>query len=99
MFDWSIQTGEMSVPTINSLVHSDVCGPIQTTSIGGRRYFVMFIDDYSRCCAVYFLKKKSKVLEKFKEFESIVTNQCGQNIGCIQTNNGSEYLRRSLKNI
>lgn len=34
------------------LVHSDVCGPMQIESIGGCKYFVTFIDDYSWCCAV-----------------------------------------------
>ena len=38
------------------LVHSDVCGPMDE-SIGGKRYFVSFIGDYSRCCVVYFIKK------------------------------------------
>ena len=41
------------------LVHSDVCGPIPTVSIGGNKYFVTFVDDYSRYCAVYFLKNKA----------------------------------------
>ena len=36
------------------LVHSDVYGPMDE-SLGGKRYFVSFIDDYSRCCAVYFI--------------------------------------------
>ena len=43
-------------------VHSDVCGPMPKESIGGRKYFVTFIDDYSRCCQVYFLRHKSEVL-------------------------------------
>ena len=47
------------------LVHSDVCGPMQTQSIGGAKYFVTFIDDYARCCAVDFMKHKSGVPEKF----------------------------------
>ena len=38
------------------LIHSDVCGPMQTSSYGGKHYFVMFIDDYSKCCAVYFMR-------------------------------------------
>ena len=40
------------------IVHSDVCGPMQTTSLGGHRYFVTFIDDKSRFPAIYFLKKR-----------------------------------------
>ena len=31
-------------------VHSDVCGPMSIESIGGKKCFVSFIDDYSRCC-------------------------------------------------
>lgn len=79
------------------LVHSDVCGPMQTESIGGQKYFVTFIDDYSRCCAVYFLKQKSEVLDKFKEFEAIVENECGQSITTLRTDNGREYLSREFQ--
>ena len=76
------------------LVHSDVCGPMQTDSIGGQKYFVTFIDYFTRCCAVYFLKQKSKVLDKFKEFEVIVTSECGKSIATLRTDNGREYLSR-----
>ena len=47
-------------------VHSDMCGPMTTESIGGRKYFVTFIDDYSRCCSVFFMRHKSEVLDKSK---------------------------------
>ena len=57
------------------LVHSDMCGPMQTESLGGQKYFVTFIDDFSRCCAVYLLKQKSEVFEEFIEFEAGATNQ------------------------
>ena len=43
------------------LVHSDVCGLMPTESISGNRYFVTFVDDYSRFCAVYFLKRGTEV--------------------------------------
>ena len=43
------------------LVHSDVCGPMQTPSFGKYLYFVTFIDDYSRHAWVYPLKEKSEV--------------------------------------
>ena len=58
-------------------VHSDVCGPMPVESLGRKRYFVTFIDDFSRCCAVYFIRQKSEVFDKFKEFEAIVTNDTG----------------------
>jgi len=48
----------------NCYTCSDVCGPMSTDSIGGRRSFT----DYSHCFPVYFIKHKSEVLEKFKEF-------------------------------
>ena len=48
--------------------------------------FVTFIDDISMCCAVYLQKRKySNVFEKFKEFESIVTNVCRQKFGWHST--------------
>ena len=64
---------------------------------GGCRYFVTFIDDYSRCCKVYFLKHKSEVFEKYKEFDVKVTNQCGYNIGTLRTDNGGEYLSKEFQ--
>lgn len=79
------------------LIHSDVCGPMQTESLGGRKYFVTFIDDFSRCCAVYLLKQKSEVFEKFKEFEAGATNECGLSIGTLRTDNGGEYLSKEFQ--
>ena len=78
-------------------IHSDVCGPMPTESIGGQKYFVTFIDDYSRCCKVYFMRHKSEVLSKFKEFESLVTNECGQNIGILRSDNVGEYTSGEFK--
>ena len=37
------------------IVHSDICGPMQTSSMDGCNYFLTFIDDYSRKTWVYFL--------------------------------------------
>ena len=41
------------------LVHTDVCGPMQTQSFGGirSRYFITLTDEYSCYCYTYFLKK------------------------------------------
>lgn len=81
------------------LVHSDVCGPMQTESIGGSKYFVTFIDDFSQCCQVYFMKKKSEVLSKFKEFEKVFSNECGQRITRLRTEMVENICLRNSKSI
>jgi hypothetical protein len=44
--------------TILQLAYIDLCGPMQATSIGGNRYFLIITDAYSRMRHVYFLKSK-----------------------------------------
>ena len=75
--------GEIRLVRKLQCVHSDVCGPMPTQSIAGNKYFVTFIDDCSRYCKVYFMKNKSEVFNKFKEFESITTNECSCSIGTL----------------
>lgn len=48
------------------LVHSDLCGPINRSSNGGKRYLITFINDFSRKTWVYFLQEKSKAFTAFK---------------------------------
>jgi hypothetical protein len=79
------------------LVHSDVCGPLET-SLGGCKYFLLFIDDFSRINWVYFLKKKSEVFEKFNIFRQLVENEVKERIGTLKTDNGGEFTCNEFKN-
>ncbi|CEG37391.1 FOG: Transposon-encoded proteins with TYA, reverse transcriptase, integrase domains in various combinations [Plasmopara halstedii] len=45
------------------VIHSDVCGPMKTSTFRDKRYFVTCIDDNSRYCVVYLIKNKSKVVD------------------------------------
>jgi hypothetical protein len=56
------------------LIHSDVCGPMPSSSMSGYVYYVSFIDDYSRKTWLYFLKSKDEVFSKFKEFKALIEN-------------------------
>ena len=47
------------------IVHSDICGPMQTSSIGDCNYFLTFIDDFTRKTWVYFLKHKCDAFGSF----------------------------------
>ena len=50
------------------LVYSDVRGLMEATSLGGHRYVVSLIDSYSRFARAYFIKHKSEVLKKIRQF-------------------------------
>ena len=45
--------GEIRSTRSLQLVHSNVCGPMQTESFGRRKYFATFIDDYTHGVAMY----------------------------------------------
>ena len=47
------------------LVHSDVCSPMPTKSLGGSSYFVTFIDDSTRKVWLYGLQSKDQVFSTF----------------------------------
>lgn len=47
------------------IVHTDVYGPMRHATFTGNKYFVTFLDDKLRWCVVYFVKRKSDVLDVF----------------------------------
>jgi len=78
------------------LIHSDVwTSPV--TAISGAKYFVTFIDCYSRMTWVYLMKHKSEVLECFKAFYAYVKNQFGTSIQIIRSDNGTEYVNKEFQ--
>ena len=78
------------------IIHSDLCGPMRTESQGKSKYFVTFIDDYSRWCEVRFLTKKSDLLNAFKEFKNLVGKQTGAKVKSLQSDNGKEYCNKEF---
>ncbi|KAK8597148.1 hypothetical protein V6N12_065624 [Hibiscus sabdariffa] len=74
------------------LIHSDVCGPMNTQARGKFYYFIIFIDDFSRYGYIYLMRHKSEALEKFKEFRNEVQNQHGKSIKALRSDRGGEYL-------
>jgi hypothetical protein len=80
------------------LVHTDLCGPMQVESIGGNRYFLTFIDDYSRMCWVYFLRNKSDTLSVFKKFKILVETQSGYSLKKLRSDRGGEYTSYEFQN-
>jgi hypothetical protein len=80
------------------LIHSDVCGPMPSSSISGYVYYVSFIDDYSRKTWIYFLKSKDEVFSKFKEFKALIENLSERKIKILRLDNGGEYTSKEFIN-
>ncbi|GKC32579.1 retrovirus-related pol polyprotein from transposon TNT 1-94, partial [Tanacetum coccineum] len=76
---------------ILEIIHADVCGPMRTESLSSSKYFLLFIDDFSRMSWVYFLKHKSEVFECFKKFKILVEKQTRKVVKVLRTDHGGEF--------
>ena len=56
--------------TILEIIHSDICCPDMDTY--GQKYFITFIDDYSRFMYLYMLHSKNEGLDALKFFKAKV---------------------------
>ncbi|GLU15868.1 hypothetical protein SLE2022_323240 [Rubroshorea leprosula] len=79
------------------LVHTDVCGPITPCSFGKNKYFLLFIDDYSRKTWVYFLKEKSEVFKCFQNFKALVEKESGFKIQALRSDRGGEFTSKEFQ--
>jgi Reverse transcriptase (RNA-dependent DNA polymerase)/gag-polypeptide of LTR copia-type/GAG-pre-integrase domain/Integrase core domain len=75
---------------VGDVIHSDVLGPVQS-SLGGYKYFVSFIDEWTRYVTLYPMKHKSEVLDCFKNFHIHFENQNDVKIKTLHSDNGGEY--------
>ncbi|KAL0430353.1 UNVERIFIED_CONTAM: Retrovirus-related Pol polyprotein from transposon TNT 1-94 [Sesamum radiatum] len=87
----SLQKNLWRAKAVLELIHTDVCGPMRTPSHEQNRYFILFIDDYSRMTWVYFMREKSEVFKIFKKFKNLVEKQSGQRIKVLRSDRGKEY--------
>jgi transposase InsO family protein len=76
------------------LVFSDVWGPAPE-SVGRKKYYVSFIDDFSKFTWIYAIKFKSEVFQKFQNFQTLVERQFNRKILTVQTDwgGGGEYQK------
>ena len=80
------------------LIHCDICGPIQPSTIGGRRYYFLLVDDFTRLLWVFFLKEKSEAYHHFKVFKILAESECGEKLKCFRTDRGGEFNSKELGN-
>ena len=78
-------------------IHTDVCGPINIESPRGLSYFSLFKDECTSFRNVNFLRHKSGVFEKFREYGMFVQVQTGNKIKELRSDNGREYTSEHIR--
>jgi 5-methylthioribose kinase len=74
------------------LIHSDVCEMNGELTKGGKRYFIIFIDDCTRFCYMYLMKTKDEALHYFKTYKAEVENQIEKEIKHLWSDRVGEYF-------
>lgn len=78
------------------LVHSDVWGPCPVDSKLGFRYFVTFVDDYSRVTWLYLMKSRSELFSIFVSFVTKIQTQFRITLKTLRSDNAKEYFSTSF---
>jgi len=65
---------------LSGLIHTDLTYLRKIMSKGGKHYFVMFINDYSRYAKVYLIKHKDETFDVFLTYKEEVENQLNKKI-------------------
>ena len=72
------------------LIHGDLSGPIMPATNGGRRYFLLLMDDCSRYMWLQLLTSKDKVAAAIKKFKTRAEAESGKKLRVLRTNRGGE---------
>jgi transposase InsO family protein len=79
------------------LLHMDLFGPIAYISIGGSKYCLVIVDNYSQFTWVFFLQEKSQTQETLKRFLRQAQNEFGLRIKKIRSDNGTEFKNSQIE--
>ena len=80
-----------------NLIHMDLWGSTQCVSISKSRYFISFIDDFSRHTWVYLIDEKSEVFSCFWDLKNFVEWEIKRKIKCLRLDGRKEYFPASSK--
>jgi transposase InsO family protein len=79
------------------LLHMDLFGPIAYISIGGSKYCLVIVDDYSCFTWVFFLQEKSHTQETLKGFLRRAQNEFDLRTKKIRSDNGTEFKNSQIE--
>lgn len=77
-------------------VHCDLWGPSPVVSTQGFRYYVVFVDHYSKFAWMYLLRMKSDFFSAFLHFQTMVERQLDHKILTFQSDGGGEFISKQF---
>jgi hypothetical protein len=72
-------------------VHGDLCASVTPATPGGRRYFLLLVDDLSRYMWVVVLGSKGEAADVIKRAQAAAEAECGRKLRVLRTDNGGEF--------
>ena len=81
---------------IMEIIHTDVRGPFKTTGFNEEKYFISFIDDYSKIARIYCIKSKDEVFDCFVQYVNEGANLTGKRLKILRCDKGKEYLNNRV---
>ena len=78
------------------LLHIDLFGPISTASIGGNKYTLVVVDDYSRYTWVEMMPSKDETYEVLTKLLRLLQTQKEDEIQSIRSDNGTEFKNNGV---
>jgi transposase InsO family protein len=73
------------------LVHGDLCGPVTPATPGGRRFFLLLVDDVSRYMWAVLLDTKAAVADAIKCHQAVAEKECSHKLRVLRTDNDGEF--------
>ena len=73
------------------LVHADLCGQIRPKTLGGKNYFPLIVDDYSRYMWVELLTTKDEAFKCFKRVKALEETERGGKLRAFRSDRGGEF--------
>ena len=81
------------------LLHMDLFGPTRTSSLEGKRYGLVIVDDFSRFTWIFFLAQKDESFSIFIKFYRKVSNEKGVSVICIRSDHGTEFEKSRFQKL
>ncbi|KAK1661354.1 hypothetical protein QYE76_049513 [Lolium multiflorum] len=79
------------------LLHLDLFGPSHYDTLGGSKYGLVIVDDYSRYSWVFLLKSKDETHREFIVFAKKAQRMYESEIKAIRTDNGTEFKNYTMR--